>query len=164
MSVCLDIKLIPNNNRVCSICQSTTTTVFSNRRPHWYGDGNGGYNCEPCYKKKVRNSTMWGRRLKKEVFSHYFGPDFKCVDCGINNILVLTIDHEEGGGNQQRIQLFGTSHACGIKFYAWLKRNGFPRNNKFTCRCANCHLIRENERIESRHNNNNNNNNNIQSI
>jgi|SRR5215212_3756989 len=145
------------NLRICSNpeCVSPTSTRRMKRKngtytQHWYSNGSGGHLCEPCYKKMVRSSTMHYRKIKQQVFTHYFGPNFGCIDCGIKDIRVLTMDHENGGGNKHRLEIFGNARSCGMRFYEWLRTNKYPNIN-FAPRCANCHMIVESERTEAKY-------------
>jgi hypothetical protein len=69
-------------------------------------------------------------KLRSEVVSEYGG---KCVCCGENNEIYLSIDHIDGGGAEHR-RLIGGS---GSHLYNWLKRNNYPKDN-FRLLCFNC--------------------------
>jgi hypothetical protein len=159
------IVLVPQKLQyVCCQCQATHSRLTIRRHngtsyEHWYNatDGSGGKLCDRCYKKKSRSATMAGRRVKIQTFQHYFGPDFCCqghkyiedCDCKINNPTVLQLHHPEGGGDKHRMQIFGNPNVCGVRFYAWLRRNGYP-DYGFILLCANCHLIIEAQNREAK--------------
>lgn len=69
--------------------------------------------------------------LKLEVINHYGG---KCECCGEKEILFLTIDHINGGGNNHR-KIIGYS-----KLYYWLKKNNYPKGYRVLCFNCNCVL------------------------
>ena len=79
--------------------------------------------------------VKWRKHLRAETFAAYGG---KCDCCGETEDLFLTIDHPDGGGNAHRRELFGSARRGGEKFYAWLKRQGWPPD--FRIRCWNCNL------------------------
>ncbi len=123
---------------------------------HWYDDNNGGHLCEKCYNKKVRKSTMSGRRAKHEVFVHYYGENYHCQgdkylhnECKMNNIICLQLHHPKGGGDKQRREIFG-ENICGVRFYMWLRRSGYPEID-LALLCANCHMIIENDIAEAKY-------------
>ena len=72
------------------------------------------------------------QKLKVEVLTHYAKGNLKC-SCGENDIRCLSIDHVDGGGNQQREEL-------GVRgstdFYLWLKQSKYPEG--FQVLCMNC--------------------------
>lgn len=70
--------------------------------------------------------------LKLEIFNVYGGPHCACPNrCSVKQILVLTIDHIDGGGNQHRKEIKGS-------FYKWLKKNNFPPGYRVLC--MNCNF------------------------
>ena len=71
-------------------------------------------------------------KVRDAVFGHY---GTACACCGEAATEFLSIDHIENGGNIHRRQLFG-SQTCGCRFYAWLRRNGFPAG--YQTLCFNC--------------------------
>ena len=95
----------------------------------------------PAYvnRHNTRTRNDW-RKLKSEVFVHYFGTQPACAKCGISDIRVLSLHHVNGGGAKQRKELFGSAQAAGPKFYSWLKKNDFPAIDLQPV-CANCHIL-----------------------
>lgn len=70
---------------------------------------------------------------RQEVFAAYGGA---CVCCGENRWEFLTMDHVNGGGTAAR-----KTDGSGAKFYAKLKKLGFPKDN-FRLLCWNCNCSR----------------------
>ena len=56
-----------------------------------------------------------------------------CVCCKIDDIDLLTLDHIDGGGNKERLQL----KRGGTSFYIYLRKNGFPSGYRVLCRNCN---------------------------
>lgn len=73
-------------------------------------------------------------KLRLEVQEVYGG---KCACCGETTPEFLTIDHINNDGAQHRKE---TKLKGGRRFYAWLKRNGFPKDGLqllcFNCNCG----------------------------
>lgn len=78
------------------------------------------------------------RRIKLEVLSHYSGGPPYCLQCGIDDLDVLCIDHIDGGGEKHRRNLGVLS---GSSFYSWLQRERYPEG--FQVLCANCNLKKQ---------------------
>ena len=75
------------------------------------------YICKECSKlkrDKLRAS------LKEEVFKNYGN---KCICCGENNLVFLTIDHISNNGSEHR-KMVKTN-----QIYTWLKKQGYPKDN-----------------------------------
>ena len=91
--------------------------------------------------KRKASQKDFRERCKVEILTTYSTGDIpECVRCKITDIDVLTIDHVNGGGFQERKKL----GVGGGGFYLWLKRQGFPKG--YQVLCANCNmkkLIRE---------------------
>jgi hypothetical protein len=71
-------------------------------------------------------------RVRAEVFGHYGDA---CACCG--RVDLLTIDHLTGSGAEHRRELFGSGHAGGVRFYAWLIRQDFPVGYQTLCQPCN---------------------------
>jgi len=82
------------------------------------------------------------KKLKVEVLTRYGNGKCACVRCGFSDVRALSIDHIEGGGNQQRKGKLRTSTA----FYKWLKGEGYPRGHQTLC--MNCQFLKRFERGE----------------
>lgn len=83
----------------------------------------------PIQSRQWHNASNF--RLKIEVLKHY-SPDLVCERCGEKDILVLSVDHINGGGNKQKKEL----GLMGGRFYQWLKNNNYPSG--FRVLCMNC--------------------------
>lgn len=92
-----------------------------------------------CEYHKEKNN-IYGRRkekkaactLKKECLEHY-GKICSC--CGETIIQFLTLEHENGNGNNHRRKLF-KHNVGGLHMYRWLKKNNFPKG--YSILCMNC--------------------------
>ncbi len=107
---------------------------FKRKRDEWY------------YKNhdfKLKYNKERAKKLTFDVFSYYCNGNPKCVCCGEVDIRFLTIDHINGGGNEHRRSL---SHKgfSGVNFYAWLKRNKYPKGFQVLCYNCNCGKVRNN--------------------
>lgn len=89
-------------------------------------NSNGKKLCDDCLAaKKIHNA-----KYKQMVIDAYGG---RCSCCGEDNPAFLSIDHIENDGNKHR----QTGVGCGNKFYQWLIRNNFPKDN-YQLLCFNC--------------------------
>jgi hypothetical protein len=73
---------------------------------------------------------------KLELINAYGG---KCESCSDTNPEFLTIDHINNNGSQHRKEI---GYIGGSSFYAWLKRNNYPRD-KYQLLCFNCNCSKE---------------------
>jgi len=87
------------------------------------------------YKEKQKE---YRDNLKLKVFNHYCNGDIhcQCPNCPETNPKFLTLDHINGGGNQQRREL-GSSTAI----YKWIIDNNYPEG--YQVLCANCNFGRQ---------------------
>lgn len=92
-------------NRVCKACQADHGKAWTT--PEYFRD--------------------YRERVKDEVLKHYGG---QCAGCGEQDLVVLTIDHIQGGGNVHRKE---TGTKGGYHFYRWLKKNGYPEGYRVLC-------------------------------
>lgn len=104
--------------------------------PHKYSDKkevllNLWGNTTPTKKRQARR---YREEIKIKVTNHYGG---KCNCCGENEISFLCIDHINGGGTQQTLQL----EKGGTGFYYYLKQNNFPKG--YQVLCHNCNHAKE---------------------
>lgn len=95
--------------------------------------------CPACVEKHRRSHQEWVRKLKHEVFAHYGGP--RCACCGETGLAFLSLDHVAGNGAEQRKELGLT----GLKFYRWLKKQGFPSG--FQVLCMGCNWAKRRHRF-----------------
>lgn len=99
------------------------------------------HNSEPAHimlakvnRNKENNAEylrQYRRARKLEMIKAYGG---KCRLCSEEHPEFLTIDHVNGNGRQHRKQI---GYIGGADFYAWLRRQGYPRDD-FQLLCFNC--------------------------
>lgn len=80
--------------------------------------------------KSARSSL----KIKEEVFKNY-SPDLKCIQCGIQDLRVLTIDHINGSG-RKHLESIGVKG--GQQFYRWIRKSGYPKGFQVLCFNCNC--------------------------
>ena len=90
--------------------------------------------CRDCSNEVTKDRQ---RRLRLRVLKHYGGEDPACACCKEKRLEFLSIDHIEGGGNEQRRR---DNVRSGASFNYWLVRNHFPTG--FRLRCHNCNMAR----------------------
>ena len=98
-----------------------------------------------CYwknrEKMLMESMKRGYLNKIEVFTQYSTSEYpSCAYCGETDVRVLQIDHIDGGGRQHRKEI---KKSAGKEFYAWLKKQDFPKG--FQVLCANCNIKKDYE-------------------
>jgi hypothetical protein len=118
--------------------------IESSHRRHkkWYDKRSNEYRLrrnasQMDYHYRLGYEHVQKRRL--EVLTHYGGTPLKCQCCGESNIEFLTIDHINGGGNQQRKHI-RSKNGKTINFYKWLVDNNFPEGYRVLCYNCNCSL------------------------
>jgi hypothetical protein len=74
--------------------------------------------------------------LKIKAYNKYGGC--KCCWCGEDDILALSIDHINNGGNKHFDA--GGYKIRGSRIYTWLKMNNYP--NGFQILCLNCNYAK----------------------
>lgn len=82
-------------------------------------------------KKHLAARRTKNRKLRVAVIDAYGGA---CQCCGEDRIEFLAIDHANGGGKKHRLEVAN----IGSAFYAWLKRNAYPKNIGLRVLCHNC--------------------------
>ena len=86
------------------------------------------------YYSKNRNWYKdFRRKIREEVINAYGG---KCICCGEAHWQFLTLDHPNGGGQEDRKKCMPITGAI----YGWAKKNGFP--NIYRILCMNCNWVR----------------------
>lgn len=68
----------------------------------------------------------------------------RCKTCGFSDIRALTIDHIEGGGRKESLEVGGG----GVVLYYSLRRRGYPAG--YQVLCMNCQTIKKRENAEDR--------------
>jgi hypothetical protein len=81
--------------------------------------------------KRRKNALSHYYRLQDEAIRAYGG--YTCNWCGIDEPLVLCIDHVENDGAKHRREL---GFLGGARFYKWLRDRGYPQG--FQVLCMNC--------------------------
>ena len=86
--------------------------------------------CEDCNRKMLQYDRASRIRNKQAAINRYGG---KCVFCGEDKLIFLTIDHINDNGTEHRRE---TGMWCGTGTYRWLKKNNYPEG--FQTACFNC--------------------------
>lgn len=81
--------------------------------------------------RRRRNALAYYYRLQHAAILAYGG--YRCSWCGIDEPLVLCLDHVENNGRTHRQQIGSIG---GHRFYKWLKDNAYPPG--FQVLCMNC--------------------------
>lgn len=134
--------------RVTKFCQTCSVVVYnelrSDRRTLEETKARRKRTCAAWYQKNRAkadiNAKNYHRRLKQIVVYGYGG---KCAICGIDDIDVLTIDHVNDNGAQQRKER-GRSREMGHGLLTRLRNECFP--SEYQVLCANCNMRKENMR------------------
>lgn len=69
-------------------------------------------------------------RLKEKVLNHY---GISCRGCGVDDSVVLVLDHINNDGAEHRKELLGSSSQGGIVFYRKLIQLGYPDGLQTLC-------------------------------
>ncbi len=81
--------------------------------------------------KRRRNALAYYYRLQHAAIEAYGG--YRCSWCGIDEPLVLCLDHVANNGRDHRREIGSIG---GHKFYKWLRDEGYP--DGFQVLCMNC--------------------------
>lgn len=85
------------------------------------------------HKEEIKkNGKLRGIKLKTVVLSHYGNGKLACVRCGETDLIVLCLDHINGGGKKERQKYRGRN------WYSKLIKENFPTG--YQTLCANCNL------------------------
>lgn len=104
--------------------QRVTQILHCEDQKRWYRSGG----------KQIKQKVQ--RELRVGVLTHYGKGRCACVGCGESRLACLTIDHIHGWGNQHRKK----SKRYGYSFYAWLRRNNYPKD--YQTLCMNCQFVK----------------------
>jgi hypothetical protein len=88
------------------------------------------YVCKECSKL---NRLKLRASLKEEVFKNYGN---KCICCGEDDLVFLTIDHIFNNGSEHRKIVKRN------QIYAWLKKHCYPKDN-YQILCFNCNFAKQ---------------------
>lgn len=90
--------------------------------------------CQTCRGVEIVRGRARMLDAKMRVLDAYGGRI--CVGCGETELVVLSLDHIDGGGNKHRKEIMGAGFRGGWGFYRWLIRQCFPPG--FRVLCMNC--------------------------
>jgi transposase-like protein len=126
--------------RLCKSCSNERNKEWKKKNPeqakiHWKKHHAKVMAEKPTYLRDWHRVEHAKRRL--EMVSAYGG---KCQRCGIDDPVVLDIDHIKNDGGKQRSNGF-----YGWRLYRWLRKNGWPKDN-YQLLCRNCNWKKEMER------------------
>lgn len=93
-------------------------------------------NRERHLKNKREYKKRYGKRNFLEAIEHY--GNSRCFCCDESEILFLTLDHIDGGGNQHR------KHENIAHLATWAKKNNWPPIFRVACRNCNYAIYRNN--------------------
>lgn len=121
---------INNDNNRCFICNNTLDNTLNFYKKYKINI------CEKCC--IMQSKSKYALKSKKQSLSYKdliienYGK--KCAMCEETNPLFLTIDHINGRGNEDR-----EKGLIGTKFYRYLIKNNYPKNNlQLLCYNCNC--------------------------
>jgi len=124
------------NSKLCRSCNLSKSNEWRRNNPKTsreysktYHLKNPQYGLDWCRKNRLK--------IRAEMIHAYGG---KCSRCGIDNPLVLDIDHIANDGGRQRKQ-----GMWGWRLYRWLRKHSYPKDN-FQLLCKNCNWIKEMKR------------------
>lgn len=100
---------------------------------------------EAARRAHIRQNTANKKhqRMIKDALLAYYG-DSSCARCGIDNPVLLCIDHINGGGRKERT---ANKTLGGSQFYQWLWNNGMPEG--YQVLCWNCNALKRHENKEN---------------
>jgi hypothetical protein len=88
--------------------------------------------CLAHRQKQEKMNVRYRDKLRDEIIKQYGG---KCVCCGESHFGFLTMDHPNNDGAEHRRK---TGCGTGVKFYQWLRKNGYPKEFQILCWNCNC--------------------------
>ena len=90
------------------------------------------------------NGILYHQHMKEQALSHYGNGQIACVKCGYSDIRALSIDHINGGGNQER------KSEKSKNIYRFVVLNNYPAG--YQTLCMNCQFVKKKENQEHRWN------------
>lgn len=93
---------------------------------------------EGVRKKLKETGRKYHFMLKEEAMKHYGGV--KCARCAETELMCLSIDHLENGGNKHRMEIWGRTPGA---MYHWLKVHNYPKDPPLQVLCMNCQWIKK---------------------
>lgn len=121
------------NCRICSVCNAEKAQAWRDEnRERANAQARKYFQSHP---ERVLKSGRKNRvKTRLEMVAAYGG---KCAHCGINDQVVLDIDHIDNNGSIHRKQ-----GIHGWQLYRLLKRQGWPKDN-YQLLCKNCNWRKE---------------------
>ncbi len=89
----------------------------------------GKSKCQDCLDQAKAHRRKLRLLVRREVISHYGG---ECVYCGNDEVIFLTIDHINGGGNRHRKEA-GEPNICMLLYKQQRADGRYPNNYQVTC-------------------------------
>ena len=119
--------------RVC--CKCKQVEKHGRNKVHKSGISSTCLKCRSLWQKNYHENGK-GKKIAKirrdkakiDCFNAYGGC--KCVGCGENDIIVLSIDHIEGGGNTHRKEIKAEGF---MNIYFWLRAKSYPTGYRVLC-------------------------------
>jgi hypothetical protein len=85
--------------------------------------------------KRQQQKMDYVKSVKQEILAHYG----KQCPCGIDNPILLTLDHTNDDGAEHR-----KTAGSGFNFYIWLRKNNFPNDPPLQVLCMKCQYRKRN--------------------
>lgn len=131
--------LMSKNSKICKECHN-------NKVKNWRKANKSkvnNYSLEAYYrnpKKSHKSTNEYRKKLRIEMINEYGG---KCIKCGITDYDVLSIDHIDNTGAEDR-----KNGLYGYNLYRKLKKDSWPKDN-YQLLCRNCNWKKELKRKSS---------------
>jgi len=134
-----ETRQIELQSRKCQICNLGVDRIGLERQNWKRGRKNSGltgYFCKGCYLRNYERKRSLRHKLVIILANGDPVNNLHCASCGINDPLVLQIDHKKGGGRSDR-RKYG-SYDKMIRHYLDNYTPEQLRNEIFQFLCANC--------------------------
>lgn len=129
----------------CTRClKHKTISLFARNKRYKTGIDSRCLDCKALESKEyyLKNKTKYNdrrkgysRNIRLRVLKHYGGDTPSCACCGETTYEFLSLDHIDGGGNDDR-----KVNGAGTQFQLYLIRNSFPQGIQVLCH--NCNLAK----------------------